>query len=403
MASPQQTNSEKDKQNTPHRSPDNQTDFAQSDFTQPQAIQSALQNPITARPQTILQMQRLYGNRAVSNLITTSQSHNESPVQRSATAVPDIQRGIKKPSTPYSRGDNLYSRAPTRTDGKPIRPSVRRILQDIIDNDEKFIPKSQSGKMLVGTKDYTLKQALSYAEEQVASSGKFVMGRPGTRIGDADEMLKYLEKTRNADVTIAKTKFTNHADIWDDLLSTVEIVEDDFKGVNFNGSGQSVWSNFTSTITEVVPGTIHTIEGFNEVVSDMVTNDQHTGSALKGSMFEKWSLANVVPNANNRITFAKQGTLNQNRTSDGYNKTSKELWDMKHYEHKMAQGTNNNQAADYDEIVKNGYKSQEGYDVTSINYLFPSKDAAKANDWLATTYGFGVYYVKEPTTLKKYA
>lgn len=234
--------------------------------------------------------------------------------------------------------------------------------------------------------------------------GKFVMGRKGTRINDSDEMFKYLRTKRKVNISVAQTKFQNHPKVWDDLFNKVELMQEDFDSIKFSGNGQSVWSGFTSTITQVVPQTILTISGFNEVVDEMVSNESHTGSALKGSMFEKWSLDNVLSSANNRVTFQKQGSMNQKRISDGYNIANQTLWDMKHYYKKMGQSTNNDQAADYDEIVKQGYTSQNGgYKVTTVNYLFPSKEGAKANKWLATTYGFGVYYVAEPTNLVKYA
>jgi hypothetical protein len=62
---------------------------------------------------------------------------------------------------------------------------------------------------------------------------------------------------------------------------------------------------------------------------------------------------------------------------------------MKHY---FDTDVPKDQAEDYSEIVTNGYTSTSGDQVSAVNYLFPSIDGAKKNEWLNTTYGFGIYY-----------
>ena len=94
--------------------------------------------------------------------------------------------------------------------------------------------------------------------------------------------------------------------------------------------------------------------------------------------------------------------MGQDRSSDGFDASSGTLWDMKHYTEKMAASTNNNQAADYDEILKGGYRSTSGKTITAVNYLFPSLDAAKANKWLATVYGFEPVPAAIPSAQRKH-
>lgn len=132
----------------------------------------------------------------------------------------------------------------------------------------------------------------------------------------------------------------------------------------------------------------------------MVGISSQIGAALKGPMFEKWSLDNVLATKRQRITFEKQGSMNKRRQSDGYDASTKTLWDMKHYDGTLVQ--DKKQAADYFEIINNGYKSIENLTATSANYLFPSVEGAQKNEWLSTIYGFSIYYVGKGNVLTQH-
>ena len=119
-------------------------------------------------------------------------------------------------------------------------------------------------------------------------------------------------------------------------------------------------------------------------------------------MFEnltKFTL-NVLPlRATKRITFLKQGLMQAERTSDGYDSNTQTLWDMKH----QFSNVPKDQAEDYSEILVKGYTAKDGLSkVKTVNYLFPSKEAAEQNKWLNTNYGFGVFY-GEKTSMKQLA
>jgi hypothetical protein len=346
-------------------------------------------------PEQLIALQRLAGNRAVASLVR----------QASPRPAPDVtvQRGIKKPGglgELYRQAPSVlsYGRVKIRKDrhGKPLpilgrklSASVKEKLQEIIDGDL----KNKSGK------DFTLRQAVAWAKREVAKSGKFLSGRAGKRLTSAQSCQDYLAGS-GVDMEVVGKKLTDHAPLWDSVFSTVEFVEEDFQKIK--GSGQSAYCSFTKSVCAAMPRLAPQISGFNEVAAAMVKAEAGAACALKGSMFERWSLSNVLAAAGTRIRFPKRGAMTQERVSDGFDKSTGTLWDMKHYLKKMAESTNNNQAGDYDEILDKGYKSTEGVTIKAVNYLFPSKDAAEANAWLITTYGFGVYYVEDPATLKQY-
>ncbi|HET7486678.1 MAG TPA: hypothetical protein VFJ85_02030 [Acidimicrobiales bacterium] len=320
----------------------------------------------------VLTLQRLAGNRAVAALLGA-----DPPVV--------VQRGIRKPGAA-----GLYTRAPAMCGGEKLSVSVKLELQNIITKDK----RNKSGK------HFTLRQAVAWAKRQVKKTGNFLMNRAGKRLKTAKECEDCLTG-QGLDMTIVGPKLTGHAPLWNALFGIAWFVEDDFKKVT--GNGQAAYCSFTQTVNSLMPRLAPQISGFNEAVAAMVKAEPGPACAMKGSMFERWTLSNVLASAGQRIRFKKQGNMGQDRSSDGYDPATGTLWDMKHYTEKMAASTNNDQAADYDEILTKGYKSITGQTISAVNYLFPTLDAAKANKWLASTYGFGVYYVEDPTTLKQHA
>lgn len=304
-------------------------------------------------------------------------------MQRQSGIAP-IQRGIRIPGG----GGKTYSRAPTSYLKKGLSKSLQQELQKIIDDDEKN----------VGGGDFTLPQAIAEAKQRIQASGRFVTGRAGKRLRDTDDVVDYL-KRRKADTTTTEAKFANMSHIYNAALQTVEVMEEDFKAMPISASPDVAHQNFVSTFNEVVPTLTRTVSAFNEVAVAQVNVGGGLASSLKGSQFEHWARQNVLTHANKRITVKKKGKMTQDRTSDAYDAAKQTLWDIKHY---LDTNVPKDQAEDYYEIVSKGYKSTGGDVVSQVNYLFPTIDGAKQNDWLSTSYGFGVYYV-DKNTLKKYA
>lgn len=300
------------------------------------------------------------------------------------SGIAPIQRGIRKPG---GKGET-YSNAPGSYSGKGLSKALQRELQKIIDDNE----KNAKGD------DFTLPQAIALAKQRIRASGRFETGRAGKRLRDTDDVLDYL-KRRKADTTTTEDKFTRMGPIYDAALQTVEVMEEDFKNMPISPNPATAHQHFVSTFNEVVPTLTRTVSAFNEVAEAQVKQGGSLASPMKGSQFENWARQNVLTHANKRITVKKKGKMIQDRTSDAYDAAKHTLWDIKHY---IDTNVPKDQAEDYSEIVANGYKSTGGDVVRQVNYLFPTIDGAKQNDWLKFTYGFGVYYV-DKGNLKKFA
>lgn len=299
------------------------------------------------------------------------------------SGIAPIQRGIKK-----AEGQGKYTRAPKGFGAESFSKAIKQELQNIIDNDEKTV----TGK------DFTLRQALAEARRRIEASGRFVTGRVGKRLRDTNDVVTYLKK-RGADTTTTEDKFTRMDPIYNAALSTVEVVEDDFKNMPISASPDVAHQHFVSTFNEVVPTLTRTVSAFNELAEAQVNQGGSLASSLKGAQFEHWARQNVLTHANKRIKINKQGKMTSSRTSDAYDATTRTLWDMKHY---FGSDVPQDQAEDYQKIVSNAYKSTGGDVVIQVNYLFPTIDGAKQNKWLNSTYGFGVYYI-DKNTLKQFA
>lgn len=291
------------------------------------------------------------------------------------SGIAPIQRGIRKPG---GKGET-YLKAPPTYGGENFSKTLRQELQKIIDNDE----KNANGD------DFTLRQAIALAKGRVQAFGRFKTGRAGKRLRDTKDLLAYLKK-RGADTTTTEDKFTRMDPIYNATLQTVEVMEEDFKAMPISTNPATAHQNFVSTFNEVVPTLTRTVSAFNEVAEAQVKQGGGLASSLKGSQFEHWARQNVLTHANKRITVKKKGKMSQDRTSDAYDAAKQTLWDIKHY---LDTNVPKDQAEDYYEIVINGYTSTNGDVVSQVNYLFPTLDGAQQNEWLSTSYGFGVYYV----------
>lgn len=301
------------------------------------------------------------------------------PVKKAGTGTQPIQRAIKKLGS-----SEVYKRAPISV---PLK--YRKIVQSMIKHDERHPVTHQ---------DFTLQEAILEAARRFNASGHYQTGRLGTRITNTKHMLKFL-KSKKADVGITKRKFKKGiGPVVNVVLDTVELMEEDFKGVSFSGAASKVHKSMISRLNSFVPTLITSGTGFNLMAAEMVKQGGGMASSIKGAMFEKWSLYNVLTQAKGRVSFAKQGHMTCARSSDGFEAATGTLWDMKHY---FSTNVPSDQAADYSEILTNGYVSKEGKKVSRVCYLFPSEEGAKQNAWLSNVYGFSIYHV-DGGSIKKY-
>ena len=120
---------------------------------------------------------------------------------------------------------------------------------------------------------------------------------------------------------------------------------------------------------------------------------------MKGSMFEQW-IALHVPELSSRtflrITFDLKALLKRKfppfrRPVDKWVPDKGEIWEVKHQLSKVP----DDQAKDFFELIAK--TAPDGKTVRTVNYVFPTKDAAKLNEHLAKTYGFAVYYIDDAT------
>lgn len=368
------------------------------------------------RAAVMRQMQRTYGNHAVQRRLSNQgQSIAQTFRQRAVQRWQAARNSRQDPTSPVTSAQphpNSNEATPShkgwQSDAVPVQ---RVILKAGTRQEYKILPlgviarteglsnaeKAELKKIHKEKRRYTYENAIKTAKSNAKKSGRMVTGRSGNRINKRQDLIDHLRGLKG-DTTKLEDKFNNHGPVFDKIFQSVEIMKEDFPKLPSTTSGP-VYTYFISTVNQVVPSMTRTISALNDVAEDVVKIDKSVANSCKGRWFENWCLDNVIPGAKGRATFTKKGTMASDRLSDGYDPTKQELWDMKHTDGTVP----TDQAKDYSEILNNGYKSKEGYKVKAVNYLFPTIDGAKANSGLATTYGFGVYYVDSAKGLTKYA
>jgi hypothetical protein len=158
----------------------------------------------------------------------------------------------------------------------------------------------------------------------------------------------------------------------------------------------TAYQTFVRYLTRVVPAKIGPdIKVFNELVAEMVVADARQGAALKGPMFEAFVRLHVPEFAGKtfeRVSFrAADGTM---RTADRFFADTGELWEVKH---QLLDQVPFDQAQAYMAAI--GSDTTAGAKIRSINYLFPSKEAAELNTKISKL-GARVWYVEPPAKLK---
>ena len=165
----------------------------------------------------------------------------------------------------------------------------------------------------------------------------------------------------------------------------------------------TAYRTFVRTLTALTGSKVKAdIRIFNAMAKSLVDSGVRIGSALKGSIFETWIKLNIYPFVGKpfiRATFPKKAFnyLRRTRTSDAFLDGSGALWDFKHTVGRVP----NTQADDYLMLLANGARSTEGHVIKSVNYMFPTIDAAKLNRHLIKK-GARVWYISPPKTRTRF-
>jgi hypothetical protein len=182
----------------------------------------------------------------------------------------------------------------------------------------------------------------------------------------------------------------------------------DFATVGDLDSAAQSYRTFVRYLTAVVPAkTEGDINKLNKIAEALIKTDPKAGakfnelvvrqgSALKGSMFEgfaKLYLPELGGKEFGRVTFKSSKALKlekAQRTVDNFVEKTGEIWEIKHTFGKVPA----DQVRDYQAII--GTLTPSGKQVKGVNYLFPTKAAAEANEHLKKV-GFGVRYLMGKT------
>jgi hypothetical protein len=228
----------------------------------------------------------------------------------------------------------------------------------------------------------------------------------GVKLTTIDEVLAALPA--GLEKSLIKSKLKAHPALLE-AIKKAELTADDLAVVGKfltpadAANAASAYRTFTRTLTSLVPAKVGgDVKKFNELAEAIILLEPRAAAALKGPMFETFAKLNLGRFRNlrfDRATFSKavHKTLNKSRTSDGFIDSAGALWDFKHTFDKVPK----DQVEDYLNILANGLKSTEGKTVKSVNYLFPTYEAAKTNADLLKK-GFSVFYVTPPDVVTKF-
>jgi hypothetical protein len=193
-------------------------------------------------------------------------------------------------------------------------------------------------------------------------------------------LLKLIEKAEITDLDLAKIA---------DFLTKADAA-----------NPKTAYQTFTKYLTQIIPSkTGANIEKLNEIVAAVLEADVRQGAALKGPIFEafvKQHVPEFAGKALGRATFPiSRPTPPFRRVLDLFDRATGEVWQFKH---QIGEVVRADEVADYSALI--GTKSTNGDVARSINYLFPTKEAAELNKKLAEK-GFSVFYIESGGKLEK--
>lgn len=291
------------------------------------------------------------------------------PIQRA------LRKGISKNTYNASRkvAKNIIIKG--IGSNKPITEAIIDAINDLHLEDEE---------------DYTIKQAYELVLKKVKADPRIVTGRKGkgTHLVDVDAIMSWAED-RKADTSELETYLDNHSDIVTTALTHMEVRS---KDISFSSSQSAtqVKSVFTDAMMALPAKLMRTVSSFNALARAEVKSESGIGSAWKGNQFEQWVDLNLFPAFKHRLFF-KHKDLAKDRATDGFDKSTNEIWEYKHYHASVPAS----QFWDYATIISKKIKdTTKKYTPTAVNYLFQNKATAKTNLWIAGTGNFHVWYVK---------
>jgi len=233
--------------------------------------------------------------------------------------------------------------------------------------------------------------------------------KAGKKLATPDDVLAVLKKL-NPDFKTAKIsrKLRKKDSALMAAIREADITDADFDQLvhlNFITPGDlanpaQAYQTFVRYLTGVVPAkTGKDISKLNKIAAAIVKAEPRRGAAMKGSMFEQWVALHVPELASRtftRITFDLKALLKRvfppySRPVDKWVPDKGEIWEIKHHLSKVPE----DQAKDFSALILK--TAPDGNVVKSVNYIFPTKEAAKLNEHLAKTYGFAVYYIDDAT------
>ena len=228
-------------------------------------------------------------------------------------------------------------------------------------------------------------------------------GKGGKIIGGISDMLAALPK--GMDLTLIRDKLTRFPGIVAGIKEAGLTAEDfqlieEFLTAADKLNPETAYKTFTRYLTYAVPSkTGGGKEGISKLIKIFeAMGDSPSTRSLRGSIFEAYGATHLPEFAGKSlkgVEFTSTGglTLAKARTPDFFLDASGELWDLKtswKYDPK--------QLADYLKILNH---TEPGLPkVTSINYLFPSKELAEANRKL-TDAGALVHYLDDAGKIAK--
>jgi hypothetical protein len=223
------------------------------------------------------------------------------------------------------------------------------------------------------------------------------------KLTSIDEILAALPA--EMEKSLIRSKLKSHP-AWVEAIKKAGLTDEELKIISEFLTGadktnaKTAYETFTKTLSHLIPAKVGPdITKFNEIAELLVDMEVRFGSAVKGPMFENFIKLHGDRFKNirfGRATFSN-GKLAKVRTSDGFIDSTRELWEFKHTFEKVPA----DQLKDYKNIMALGIESAEGATVKSVNYVFPTKEAAELNKHLLSE-GFKVFFFEHPNIVKPF-
>ncbi len=217
----------------------------------------------------------------------------------------------------------------------------------------------------------------------------------GKRLLSVDDILNALPQGVNTTALLPKLRKGPMLE----AIKQAQLTDLDFRKLaDFMDSrmtARNVKETFTAYLNAVVPSKIGPdINRFNEIAEAIVKIEDRQGSALKRPMFENF-VRLYVPNLENLQKAWIPVSGGKPKRLDGFIKSTGEIWEIKH---QFDKAVPEEQALFYNsyigkDVLLDLKDSTQVAKVTSLNYLFPAKEAALKNKKFLP-YGINIFYTE---------